>query len=133
MVFDTLVRIEHHLAQFIESAPNNQLSHVALGRSAAEVEASRLLAYRVLSEQLRGGDPSDVGSITKLYWSQAWVRFAEAALLTVGESAFNSGLGTPKEALLDNFLECRPGTIASGSSEIQRNIVAKRVLKLPTA
>lgn len=133
MLFDTLVRIEHHLAQFSLTAPNDQLGNVALGRSAAEVEASRLLAYRVLSEQLRGGDPSHTGSITKLYWSQAWVRLAESAMLNVGENVFNRGLGSPEERLLDGFLECRPGTIASGSSEIQRNIVAKRVLKLPSA
>lgn len=133
MVFDTLIRIERHLAQFVENAPDSQIGQLALGRGAAEVEAARLLAYRVLSEQLRGGDPTDAGSITKLYWSQAWVRLAESALLTVGEGVYNSAPGSSGEGLLDNFLACRPGTIASGSSEIQRNIVAKRVLGLPTA
>jgi alkylation response protein AidB-like acyl-CoA dehydrogenase len=133
MVFDTLVRIERHLAKFVEAAGDDPVTLAAVGRAAAEHAASRLLAYRVLGEQIRGGDPSDVGSLTKLYWSQAWVRLAETALLSVGERAFFAPPGSPEGVLLDNFLECRPATIASGSSEVQRNIIAKRILGLPTA
>jgi len=133
MVFDTLVRIGRHLQQFVRAAPGDPVSLTAVGRAATEHAASRLLAYRVLSEQIRGGDPSDVGSITKLYWSRAWVRLAEAALFTVGENALVSPAGTPGHALTDGFVECRTGTIASGSSEVQRNIIAKRILGLPQA
>jgi alkylation response protein AidB-like acyl-CoA dehydrogenase len=133
MVFDTLVRIGRHLQQFVRGASDDPVALTAVGRAATEHAASRILAYRVLSEQIRGGDPSDVGSITKLYWSRAWVRLAEAALFTAGEYALVSPPGTPGYALTDGFLECRPGTIASGSSEVQRNIIAKRILGLPQA
>ena len=132
MVFDTLVRIERHLQNFAAAVDDDPSSIASLGRGAAKLAASRLLAYRVLGEQIRGGEPSDVGSITKLYWSQAWVELAEAAVLGVGDPAFASAADTPAGALLELFLDCRPGTIASGSSEVQRNIVAKRILKLPT-
>lgn len=133
MVFDTLVRIERHLQNFVAAADEDPTTISALGRSAAQLAASRLLAYRVLGEQIRGGEPSDVGSITKLYWSQAWVSLAEAAVLGVGDPAFTASAATPASRLLELFLDCRPGTIASGSSEVQRNIVAKRILKLPTS
>lgn len=131
MVFDTLVRIERYLDQFATVSPGGELADVAVGRSAAEVAASRLLAYRMLGEQLRGGPPGEIGSLTKLYWSRTWIRMAEAAFTTVGERLFGHEPGSPETALLDNFLECRRGTIGSGTSEIQRNVVAKRVLALP--
>jgi alkylation response protein AidB-like acyl-CoA dehydrogenase len=133
MVFDTLVRIERHLAKFAEVADGGETTLITLGRGAAELAASRLLAYRVLGEQIRGGDPTDVGSLTKLYWSQAWVRLAETALFSTGERVFFAPPGSPENVLLDTFLEARPATIASGSSEVQRNIIAKRILGLPTA
>jgi alkylation response protein AidB-like acyl-CoA dehydrogenase len=133
MVFDTLVRIERHLAKFAEVADGGETTLITLGRGAAELAASRLLAYRVLGEQIRGGDPTDVGSLTKLYWSQAWVRLAETALFSSGERVFFAPPGSAENVLLDTFLEARPATIASGSSEVQRNIIAKRILGLPTA
>lgn len=133
MVFDTLVRIERHLQYFAAAADDDPATVAAVGRSAAQMAASRLLAYRVLGEQIRGGEPSDVGSITKLYWSQAWVSLAEAAVLGVGDAAFTAAAGTAPNTLLEYFLDCRPGTIASGSSEVQRNIIAKRILKLPAS
>ena len=42
-------------------------------------------------------------------------------------------LGSPysSQAWVTNFMGARPGTIYSGSSEIQRNIVGERVLGLP--
>jgi len=42
-------------------------------------------------------------------------------------------VGSPysSQAWVTNFMGARPGTIYSGSSEIQRNIVGERVLGLP--
>jgi hypothetical protein len=42
-------------------------------------------------------------------------------------------VGSPysSQAWVTNFIGARPGTIYSGSSEIQRNIIGERVLALP--
>ena len=133
MVFDTLVRIERNLASFVAAAGDDPFTLDELGRNAAALAASLLLAYRILDEQMRGGDPSDVGSIIKLHWSQAWIRLAESAIFTLGQRSLTGAPGSAEDALAEYFLECRPGTIASGSSEVQRNIVAKRILSLPSA
>jgi alkylation response protein AidB-like acyl-CoA dehydrogenase len=131
MVFDTLVRIERYFDQLVSISPDDVTSKIAVGESASEIAASRLLAYRMLGEQIRGGDPGDAGSISKLYWSRTWMRLAEKALTTVGEAIFtDDSVTSPENELLNNFLECRRGAIGSGTSEIQRNIVAKRMLGL---
>lgn len=133
MLFDTLIRMERHMRSFAEVTGSDPFSQAALGRSAASLAASRLLAYRVLGEQIRGGEPGDVGSVAKLHWSQTWIRLAESAVAAIGDAGFTAMPGSHESAILADFLECRPATIASGSSEIQRNIVAKRLIGLPFA
>ena len=43
-----------------------------------------------------------------------------------------AGYGEEEVDVLSAFYMARPGTIYGGSNEIQRNIVSKRVLNLPT-
>ncbi|GAA1017587.1 putative acyl-CoA dehydrogenase FadE [Acrocarpospora pleiomorpha] len=130
-VFDTLVRIDRHLAATIRTAGDDPAAAARIGRSGAQVAASRLMAYRVLTEQIKGGEPTDAGSMAKLYWSSSWLGLAETATAIAGEGSFAPETDDER-AVLRGFFECRPGTIASGSSEIQRGIVAKRLLRLPS-
>jgi alkylation response protein AidB-like acyl-CoA dehydrogenase len=97
-------------------------------------QAMRFTALRNLTRVLRGGIPGPEGSIEKLFWSEMYQRMLEAALEMEGPYA-QLVEGSPQA--VDGgrwphlFLYSRGRTIAAGTSEIQRNIIAERVLGLP--
>lgn len=101
-------------------------------RSAVEVVAARLLAYKLLASQMGGGEPGMNGSAVKLFWSEAWQRLAERAMLMAGEAALPDYRPEPyTRDMPSEFLDTRQRTIAGGSSEIQRGIIATSLLGLP--
>ena len=112
-----------------------------LGKLAAELEVQRYAGLRVLSALNKGDAPGAASSITKLSYTEFEKRYYETALEILGpwgqmmtareefeEIDTASGeAGTWATA----FLWARAGTIYSGSSEIQKNIIGERVLGLP--
>ena len=104
-----------------------------IAQTFTEIELMRINCLRGFAK-LRKGEPLGIESaFTKLYWSEMYQRLTELALRVEGDSAaagFFSpgGIDTSFQQL---FLSSRSATIASGSSEIQRNIIAERVLGLP--
>jgi alkylation response protein AidB-like acyl-CoA dehydrogenase len=110
------------------------------GRLVVDAHALRLLGHRTLAKARRGIEATEQ-SILKLFGSEA----VQAALLEIVESLGPEALDPtvrtgPHEPLnWDNFtvswferyLRSFAGTIAGGTSQIQRNIVAERVLGLP--
>ncbi len=101
-----------------------------------DVESMKYLAYRNFSSLIRGGTPGPEGSISKLLWSELNQRMQEFALSLQGPSAvLEEG---SKHAVEDGrwqygLLRSRGNTIEEGTSEIQRNIIAERLLGLPRA
>jgi alkylation response protein AidB-like acyl-CoA dehydrogenase len=91
-------------------------------------------AYRlyVLGTALRALDGHPIGaesSANKLFWSQLDVRIHETALALLGERAtLTAG---ESASWLDGYLFSLAGPIYAGTNEIQRNLVAERVLGLP--
>ena len=70
-------------------------------------------------------------SLSKLYWSEMEARLGELALDTLGargELEANSVDGGP---WFSEYLYARASMIYAGTSEIQKNILAQRVLGLP--
>lgn len=101
-------------------------------RSAVDVVAARLLSYKLLASQMGGGEPGMNGSAVKLFWSEAWQRLAERAMLMAGESALPDYRPDPyTRDTPSEFLDTRQRTIAGGTSEIQRGIIATGLLGLP--
>ncbi|MED5393211.1 MAG: acyl-CoA dehydrogenase family protein, partial [Actinomycetota bacterium] len=111
-----------------------------LGRSIMDSHAIRLLGHRQLAKQQRGLVPAEQ-SILKLMGSEAQQDLAALILETLGaaalDQAVDSTLRFPYEndrgavSWSDRYLFTFAGTISGGTSEIQRNIVAERVLGLP--
>jgi alkylation response protein AidB-like acyl-CoA dehydrogenase len=105
-----------------------------LGRLLVENEVMRANGIRMLANFADGRPPAAESSIEKIFWSEFDKRFRETALDLLGPGGqlrrssadARSDVDWPRE-----FLWSRAGTIYSGSSEIQRNIIAKRVLNLP--
>jgi len=98
-----------------------------------EVEIMRLHGIKVMSDLEQGRPQSDV-SILKLYGSEMVQRLADYGLTTQGPYA-QLWNGAP-HVINDGhwqyvWLMARAITIASGTSEVQRNIIAQRLLGLP--
>ena len=105
-----------------------------LGKLLVENEVMRANGIRMLATMADGKMPGPEASTEKIFWSEFDKRFREIALDILGPGG--QLLRTSAEARADvdwarEFLWSRAGTIYSGSSEIQRNIIAKRVLNLP--
>ena len=99
----------------------------------AEVTILRLIAYRSLTRLLRTGQPGIESSIEKVLGSETDRRLQEmamevfglAALVAEGRHAIEGG------ARARAYLYSRGETIMGGTSEIQRNLIAQRILGLP--
>ena len=107
-----------------------------LADRAIELEAGRLLAYRVGWLQSQGRVPNYEASIVKVFGSEMMQRLAQTGIKLLGLS----GQIAPgsAQAPLDGrpeagYLAAVAQTIAAGTSEIQRNIIATRGLGLPRA
>ena len=99
-----------------------------------ESQALRLTSLRHLTRQLRGEPPGPEGSIEKLFWSEMYQRMLEIPLSIAGP--YGQLTTDDRRAPLDGrwphlYLYSRGRTIAAGTSEIQRGIIAQRVLGLP--
>ncbi|MFF1376601.1 acyl-CoA dehydrogenase family protein [Streptomyces sp. NPDC058308] len=98
-----------------------------LGRLNAEFSALwRLTQWNVSEAQRTGGVPGAGGSVFKLRYSHARQELYDAAAEVLGAGALDLG----QEWTLDR-LSALSYTIAAGTSQIQQNIVAERILGLP--
>ncbi|MEH3033702.1 MAG: acyl-CoA dehydrogenase family protein [Aeromicrobium erythreum] len=103
-----------------------------VGRLHEEIEAYRYMTLRTLSSISRGRTPEAQASMGKLWWSEMQVRLHEFGLRMVGERAELVDLaGQGSSTLLQRYWLGRAAQIYAGSNEIQRNIIAERVLGLP--
>jgi len=108
-----------------------------LARAYEQVELMRYPGLRLLATLAKQREPGPEASISKLQWSEYHRQFGELAVDTLGASMLagedvSTGdgggvLGRWHEV----FLLSRAGTIYSGTSEIQRNVIAERALGLP--
>ena len=109
-------------------------SREKLARLVVENDVLRAAGVRMLATLAEGRVPGSEASLEKIMWSEFDKRFREAALelLGPGGQLLRHAPGARSEVdWAREYLWSRAGTIYSGSSEIQRNIIAKRVLELP--
>ena len=98
-----------------------------LARAQVDLEVIRLNALRTLSEE----QAPQQASISKLLWA-GWHRtLGELAMQVRGRDSLTTGTGYDLDEWQRMFLFTRADTIYGGSDEIQRNVLAERVLRLP--
>jgi alkylation response protein AidB-like acyl-CoA dehydrogenase len=116
-----------------EAVTTDPILRQKLAGAYIDSHAMRYTAYRNLTKALRGEVPGPEGSIEKLFWSEMYQRQLETALEIEGPYCqLLTGPHVVDEGKWPHlFLYSRGRTIAAGSSEIQRNIIAERVLGLP--
>jgi alkylation response protein AidB-like acyl-CoA dehydrogenase len=88
-------------------------------------EAYRLYTWGTVTRLSAGGDMGAAGSVNKVFWSELDIALHETALDLLGPEAETVGPWS------DGHLFSLSGPIYAGTNEIQRNIVAERILGLP--
>ncbi|GII78559.1 putative acyl-CoA dehydrogenase FadE17 [Sphaerisporangium rufum] len=98
-----------------------------------QVHVMKATGRRVLASLAAGGRPGAEASLTKLVWSEYHRRLGEIAMEIEGAEGLvrPPGEGYPLTRWQKTFLTSRAETIFAGTSEVQRRIVAERVLGLP--
>lgn len=104
-----------------------------LAQFAIEIEALRQMGYRTLLLQSRGQPVGPEASVGKLLSSELQKRMYEFALEILGPYAplTDGPYVVNKGNAVYGFLRSRAATIGGGTSEIQRNVIAERILGLP--
>lgn len=105
-----------------------------LARAWTEIELTRLLVYRALSKVMRGEKNWPEVPFSKLQWSMLAQTLAELAVDLLGPAGLLARGGPDavdrgKWTRLYSFQ--RYSTIGGGSTEVQKNIIADRAIKLP--
>lgn len=94
-----------------------------------QAEGYRLHTYQTVTGMLEGRPIGAEASLNKIFWSEMDVRIHEIALQILGPDAERTS--GANERWVDGFLFSLSGPIYAGTNEIQRNIIADRVLQLP--
>ena len=105
-----------------------------LGNLVVEWQVFYSNSLRGVADMADGKAPGAESSIQKLYWSELNQKLQAAALDLLGRGGQLKRFCRHAPGDIDwsrNYLYARAGTIYSGSSEIQRNIISKRILQLP--
>ena len=105
-----------------------------LAERAIEVEVGTYMAYRIAYMQEHGVVANHEASMSKLFGSELGQRIAKTGmdLLGLGGAVWSDGPYAALQGRLSrSYVSAVSSTIAAGTSEIQRNIIATRGLGLP--
>jgi len=99
-----------------------------------ETRIFELSSQRTLTRLAKGGTLGPEASLTKLYWSEMEARLEELAMDVLGPRA-ELAKGSPGAERngdwYSEYLYARASMIFAGTSEVQKNVIAQRVLGLP--
>ncbi|MFC5800172.1 acyl-CoA dehydrogenase [Streptomyces formicae] len=118
------------LEELLARAPGLDDTHRArIGALAAEAHALACIGLRTTLQQVDGAEPGPDASVRKLVQTPHQQQVAELAVELLGPAgAVREGAG---ERAVHGLLMSRCLTIAGGTTQVQRNVVAERILGLP--
>ena len=103
-----------------------------LAQCRADVMALRAMTYGIVSRLARVPIPGPEGSMVRLYFTQLVQRVQRLAMDVIADGALDLDFkGTEGRDWVRNFLLSFKDTISGGTKDIQRNIIAGRILGLP--
>jgi len=122
--FEAALRYSKQRKQFGQSIAEFQAIQFKLSDMATEIEAARLLTYRAAVLKNQKKRSTKESSMAKLYASEMSVRVANEAIQIHG------GYGYVKEYPVEKFYrDAKISTIGEGTSEIQRLVIARQLLR----
>ena len=96
-------------------------------------QAYNLASYHMVGKLLAGGKIGAEASANKIFWSELDLTLHETAMRILGPRAeLTDGPGFEPD-WLEGFLFAQAGPIYAGANEIQKNIIAERMLNMPKA
>ena len=116
---------------FLRDGHFDQIEQHEAGRLIAEGHAAKLLNMRSTLLTLAGGDPMPAAAISKLLSMKTGQGYAEFGVSSFGTDAAIGDQGEPSGKWSEYLLAGRATTIYGGTSEVQLNIIAERLLGLP--
>lgn len=129
---EELVRLARARGAHRHPTTRQALAEVYLG-----VQTFRHTCQRVLSKLLRMGMPGPEASIIKLHWTALTQAMPQIGMSILGadgllyDTPLPGERGAPEQWVQNGFLQSPAASIASGTSEIMRGIIATQVLGLP--
>ena len=124
--YDAALKYSQQRKQFGRFISEFQAIQHKLADMATEIEAARLLTYKAGYLKDQGHRVSKESAMAKLYASEMAVRVSNEALQIFG------GYGYIKDYPVEKFYrDVKLMTIGEGTSEIQRMVIARQLLKTP--
>jgi butyryl-CoA dehydrogenase len=122
--FEAAIRYAQERVQFGQPIASFQLIQAHLANMATEIEAARHLIYDSAVRKDRGLPFKRQAAMAKLYASEVSMRVTNTALQIFG------GMGYTTEAPVERYLrDAKVCEIGEGTSEIQRLVIARELLK----
>lgn len=117
--------------QFIKDGHFDQIEQNQAGTLIAEGHAAKLMNMRSTLLTLAGGDAMPSAAISKLLSMKTGQGYAEFAVSSFGTDGVIGDTNTPQGKWIEWLMGSRATTIYGGTSEVQLNIIAERLLGLP--
>jgi butyryl-CoA dehydrogenase len=124
--FEEAVRYSKERQTFGKPIAEHQAIQFMLSEAATQIDAARLLTHRAAAMRAAGGGPAQAqaSSMAKLYASEMAKAVCDAAVQIHGAYGFS------REYAVERFYrDVRVTTIYEGTSEVQRMVIAKSLLK----
>lgn len=104
-----------------------------IGHLQAEMDALWAMTKRNLAQAERHGIPGPASSVVKVYYSELFQRLTDLAMRVLDRASLSRDDldGLASGVFVEERLRSTSFTIAAGTSQIQRNIIAERILGLP--
>ncbi len=122
--FEVAVNYSKERQQFGKPISSFQAVQFKLSDMATKIEASRLLIYQAAALKDAGQNVNKISAMAKLYASETAVWVSEQAVQILG------GYGYIKDYPAEKYYrDAKLGTIGEGTSEIQRLVIARQLLR----
>jgi alkylation response protein AidB-like acyl-CoA dehydrogenase len=104
-----------------------------IGDVLCEIDGLKGLVERTVESMMAGNEIGARGSLTKLYWSECHQAFASLALSLMSHVNPTSSPSAQRarKAFTGAYLFARAETLYAGTTEVQLDVIAQRILKLP--
>jgi alkylation response protein AidB-like acyl-CoA dehydrogenase len=132
--YDDLLTTARRTTRYGTSVLRDPQIRQKMAQAYIETELLKLNNYRALTHLLRGHPPGPEGSLPKLQWAESNQTLQQLAVDIQGAQGqlYQGDPSATDDAYWQyGFLRARANSIEGGTSEIQRNIIAERVLGMP--